>query len=118
MHKNDKLSKGYLRKKCLAENISDTKAQTKLNNELNRNARLILESLNKNSNKLYDISNVNRKLTNESITHKSISKINNDLINFVRHRKSHMQHLSYWKQEWLFTDNPSYNYGNDLCFNE
>jgi hypothetical protein len=119
--KSEKFSKSYLRKKCLFENISDIKAQTKLNNELNKNARSILESFNKNSNKLNDISNleksVNNKLANESFIRYNKSKINNDLINFVRHRKSHMQHLSYWKQEWLFTDNPSYNYGKDLCFN-
>ena len=54
---------------------------------------------------------MNRMSTNSS----NISKINSDLINYVRLREKYMQHANYWQQTWLFTDNPIYEYGNQ-CF--
>ena len=40
-----------------------------------------------------------------------ISKINSELINYVKLRERYMQHANYWQQIWLFTDNPIFEYG-------
>jgi hypothetical protein len=43
-----------------------------------------------------------------------ISKINSELINYVKLRERYMQHANYWQQIWLFTDNPIFEYGTTL----
>lgn len=42
----------------------------------------------------------------------NISKVNRDLIEYVRFRETYLGHINYWEQIWLFTDNPIYEYGN------
>ena len=42
----------------------------------------------------------------------NISKVNRDLIEYVKFRETYLGHINYWEQIWLFTDNPIYEYGN------
>ena len=103
----------YSKLKYLKE-LSNVKSQINLNNELNQKTLILLDNLkcptpiakhqenNQNTfKKRLEILSLNR----------NISKINNDLINYVRLRQNYMQHDTYWKQSWLFTDNPVYEFG-------
>ena len=46
----------------------------------------------------------------------NISKVNRDLIEYVKFRETYLEHINYWEQIWLFTDNPIYEYGNLKLF--
>lgn len=47
----------------------------------------------------------------------NISKVNRDLIEYVKFRETYLGHINYWEQIWLFTDNPIYEYGNSYQSN-
>jgi hypothetical protein len=51
------------------------------------------------------------KRSNNQFNSAKISKINSELINYVKLRERYMQHANYWQQIWLFTDNPIFEYG-------
>ena len=121
----------FLKFKYLKE-LSNVNSQVDINNELNKKAACILNSLNKGvttsigtkkenssisniSKKQQEIVNLNRSVYNKRVdilkVNKNISKINNDLISYVKLRQNYMQHDNYWKRSWVFTENPVYEYG-------
>lgn len=129
-----KSSEASLKKiKCLKENLKILKQQTRLNNEKNEKNRDLLQSFSKIDEKLAierklgnkeNIIAINKKsVKNECLnstdclkssenTPRFISKVNRDLIEYVKFREAYMKHLNHWQQIWLFTDNPIYEYGN------
>ena len=127
LHKsNDKL-------KFFKENIKILRQQTEQNNEINSRNRTLLNTLGQTNvlakkhvlvkerhhvDQHNDKENTQFKCLTKSprsgknLT-KNISKINKDLINYVKFRETYMQHSNYWQQIWLFTDNPIYEFGNN-----
>ena len=89
--------------------------QTNLNNELNRKTRVVLTNLN-NINEKLNKQEIVKKKSNENFNNNNnnISKINSDLIKYVKLRERHIKHANYWQQIWLFTDNPIFEYGTRL----
>jgi hypothetical protein len=128
----------FLKFKHLKE-LSNVKTQLDLNAELNKKTATILNSLKVvatssnvtvkkenstggctggTSKKQQEIFNLNKsglpkKRGDILSVNKNLSKINNDLISYVKLRQNFMQHDNYWKQSWVFTDNPVYEYGKN-----
>lgn len=94
--------KRNIKLELIKQRLAYLKEQTDLNNEINNKARVYLK------NDIYN-SPTKPKLSKTTSTLKS--KINRDLIKYVRLRESYMQHANYWQQLWLFTDNPLYEHG-------
>jgi len=122
--------------KCLKENLKIYKQQTKINNEVNEKSRQLLKILAKsqgitehsqlrnvlksksNSNKENFYLNCNQKKNLQdrpeiySNINKNVSVVNPNLIEYIKYRKNYLQHVNYWQQIWIFTENPIYEYGN------
>ena len=133
-HKNEI----YQKLKYLKE-VSNVKSQLDTNNELNRNAMNILDNLKplhkaplvvtsvaasqdtrkRENAPISQATSVSKKRLLDTLNlNRNISKINSELISYVRLRQNHMQHDNYWKQSWLFTDNPIYEFGNKNEFTQ
>ena len=124
----------FMRFKYLKE-LSNVKSQVDLNRELNKKTAEFLNNFKASSNtkfnslssshkensirkqELFNLSkSAHKKRTDILSLNKNISKINNDLISYVKLKQNYMQHDNYWKQSWLFTDNPIFEFGNLLLF--
>lgn len=101
--------------KLIKKNLEYIKQQTNLNNELNRKTRVVLTNLN-NINEKLNKQEIVKKKSNENFNNNNnnISKINSDLIKYVKLRERYIKHANYWQQIWLFTDNPIFEYGTRL----
>lgn len=91
----------------MRQRIEELKAQTRLNTELNAKARIQLASLKGNSENLSSSGHTRSKCIKKS--HTNINR--QALVDYVTRRECYMQHVNYWQQIWLFTDNPIYEYG-------
>ncbi len=124
--------------KCLKESLKIYKQQTKLNNEVNEKSRQLLQSLetgqknskqhqreyglkpptrNKENSRLNSCQATKRspkrpEVYSSATLNKNVSKVNRDLIEYVKFRETYLEHVNHWQQIWLFTDNPIYEYGN------
>ena len=129
---SNKKHETFLKFKHLKE-LSNVKTQLDLNAELNKKAASILSSysnvtgkkensttgactgVSKKQQEAFNLnkSGVPKKRGDLLSVNKNLSKINNDLISYVKLRQNYMQHDNYWKQSWVFTDNPVYEYGTN-----
>jgi hypothetical protein len=113
--------------KLLKEKIELFRKETILNNEINKKTRDILASLNiNNSHNDKTSSNDKRPLytySKSNCFHLSKIKHNNHSMSYNTNNTSYKQnryindyvnHRSYWQPIWMFTDNPIYEFGNDL----
>jgi len=133
----NKKHEAFLRFKYLKE-LSNVKSQIDLNAELNKKTACILDNIkcvpsntstkkenstlsNSMSRKQQEIFSLSRSVHRKRIdilsVNKNISKINSDLISYVKLRQNYMQHDNYWKQSWIFTDNPVYECGKKNIYN-
>ena len=118
--------------KLLKEKIELFRKETILNNEMNKKTRDVLTSLNINNNN-HNINNNSCSITNNKTAlnhnkrpiynysksncfHSSKLKYNHNYNsnNQNIYTNNYINHTSYWKPIWIFTDNPIYEYGNDL----
>jgi hypothetical protein len=97
------------------EKLNSIKKQNRLNEQLLSQSKNLLNQLLSGSN---SSSNFKENSNNISIAHDKhsqtplISRVNIDLIKYVKLKENYMQHANYWHQMWLFTDNPLCGYGN------
>lgn len=105
--------------KCLKENLKLFKQQTQTNNEINEKNRELLKGLTKadtkttkNKENSYQRAPWNSGKFKNCTDSKNVSKVNRDLIEYVKFRETYLQHVNHWQQIWLFTDNPIYEYGS------
>lgn len=125
---NRKSNDYYSKLKQLKHNVDLLKQQTSLNNETNKKTRILLQSLKEpkllltqqqqqhHSLNKSDIKQTRTNLKRQEHSNRNrnnISKINSDLINYVKLRERYMQHANYWQQIWLFTDNPIFEFGKN-----
>ena len=87
------------------QRIEELKTQTRLNTELNAQARIQLASLKGGSE------NLPSTTRSKCIKRPHTNKNRQVLVDYVTHRECYMQHVNHWQQIWLFTDNPIYEYG-------
>jgi hypothetical protein len=95
------------------EKLNSIKKQNKLNEQLLSQTKNLL-------NGLLSESNCKEKLNRSKLCDKHsfmplISRVNIDLIKYVKLKENYMQHNNYWHQMWLFTDNPLCEYGNAIA---
>jgi hypothetical protein len=101
--------------KYLKERLVSMRQETCLNNEKNKKAREILATLDINK---YASCNNTSLITNASNSAKrplfQLNKTNqqSDLNRLnVKSSESYHKHSVYWQKSWLFTDNPTFEYG-------
>jgi hypothetical protein len=111
--------------KLLKEKIDLFRKETILNNELNKKTRDVLASLSINNKTvkiqdkrpLYAFSKSNcfhsSKIKHNHTTTTTTNR-NNNICNQNLYINDYVNHTSYWQPIWMFTDNPLYEYGNDI----
>lgn len=122
-------SASYLKglKEHLKEKLIFYEKQIDSSDQLNRMAKSILNSYNNNNKDRTKelLAKLKTSFPKEKKNSSQTSKIGSkraakqdrtscDLINYVKLRQTYMQHANYWHQVWLFTENPLFQFDNDL----